>query len=232
MLHCKRRFQRVIFAHKFLKQGSHIRFHDTSTGASDKPWITGICQAPIDRWTIAVASGRSYDFDFAESVDDEQEAKLITELQAFELRAGESVVLTQRHMHDCTRFDHNLVQHAGNVGRAIAVDPRPSVFAPNTTVLSTAQFTTSTYKAQIDVPPFTWGGGGWCVDLKARMTSRGAVATQYITKVAQWGESAANGMVKLLHAPRCSEVNCRSEYKHFDGEVRIFAPPALLSCTL
>merc|ERR1719197_1382219 len=93
MVHCKRRFQRVIVAHTHLKQGSKIRLHDPHNGQSDNPWITGICQDPIDRWTIAMASNRAYDFDFKEVLDDEQEKTQEIELQAFALRAGEKIVL-------------------------------------------------------------------------------------------------------------------------------------------
>jgi hypothetical protein len=227
MMRCDHRFQRVIVSHSILKQGNQIRLHDNAkqkTPQSDVPWITGICQDPIDRWTVALGSNRAYEFDFTMQLSAEEEKEQTTELQAFELQAGEKLLLSQRFNHDCKRFDHSHIDlnsktHA-STGRAIHSDPFEAIFRPNKSTGGVATFSDSSFQSQVAVDePLTWGGGGFCFEARLRVAGR---AFRGVSQIAQWGEAGEPGSVGLHSAPSCAGgVSCADDMAHYRGELML-----------
>jgi cysteine-rich repeat protein len=108
---CHREFRRTIVAHSFLMQGDKIILHDTphNSDAVDRPWITGICQEPLHRWTVSLATNRAYEFNWLYDMDEKEEEEQFVEFQSLRLNKGESMLLSHLYAHDCDRFHHTHV---------------------------------------------------------------------------------------------------------------------------
>ena len=57
---CERVHRRVLLGHSILAQSDHVLVTDRATGVSDRWFGTGVCQPPLNYWTVSFATGREY----------------------------------------------------------------------------------------------------------------------------------------------------------------------------
>jgi beta-glucanase (GH16 family) len=180
--------------------------------ATDTKWGNGICQDPIDLWTLALGSERGYEFDFAEQLDDLEEQEQTTDFTKFRLRAGEKMILSNRYHHDCMRFHHNTVNamlEADPRSREIDRDPYKYVFKP-LYAQGGALTISDKHPSKLNAASFSWGSGAWAIDMRVNFGARSSTGAQSVTQLVNWGP------VKLYRAPSTSSDPL---YSHYKGEL-------------
>jgi hypothetical protein len=191
---------------------------------SDPPYMTGICQTPQDRWTVALGANRQYEFDWTYPLSDENELDSITNF-GFILNGGEKLILTQRFHHDCMRFHHSQVNGLPSVSgaRSIFADPHEFVFRETEPRSGSLLMANDDFKGHVQLPTITWGGRGWSAEFNIKLESRGSTASKFVTKILQMGPTGVDGSFKILSAPYCQDwpIECNWAYSHYDGEILV-----------
>lgn len=179
---------------------------------SDPPWTNGICQEPIDIWTLALAAGRAYEFDFDELLDDTQEKEQVMMFDPIRLFHGEKMIISRRFNHDCTRFHRNQVNDLPEnsaLVREITRDPYKFVFDPLFIEGAFASFTDD-HPGRLRVPSFRWGNSLWAFDMRVKFHQRTGAGAQRIVPVFNWGP---------VNLYRSSKGSTDPLYEHYNDEL-------------